>query len=388
MSTLRRAITGALALGTAMASVPEWKGVFYTPETTYKWGAEKVKGKYADATMKMAAIPVGAASAQALKTADTAGHTALAMATCPDVVSGGTITPKENTCYKLVFDQNSAKSTYTIDATNAGAIAFFTEHVPTEFEATEHYLKDTTGADIEPAAQVPEPSAGGGHGHSHGTWKDEFEGKCVCQAKANKWKLDCADKAKVQAAVDALEADTKCKAKGSPQTCVNNYYIMQAHHDHCLHDQLPTGIEKKLHDYEHFYDDCMIKRQFSAALKVCPSVTCSDGASLTSAISALQGGNCNTTLGCADAACSAAIKTVLMAHDTCPEKSLPNNLEVALHDFEAACDAQLCNTASAAFDPYAESCSASVSSDGFGIKDSLSMTTWVLALAACFLSRL
>merc|ERR1719424_1139380 len=158
---MNRALSIALALGVAMASVPEWKGVFYTPEKSYKWGAQKVSGKYADATMKMAAIPVGAATAQALQAADTAGHTALDLASCPDVKSGGVITPMENTCYKLVFDQNSQQSLYTINATNAGAIAFFTEHMPTEFEATEHYLKDLSGVDIEPVAQVPEKGEGG-----------------------------------------------------------------------------------------------------------------------------------------------------------------------------------------------------------------------------------
>merc|ERR1719160_1541640 len=163
--------------------------------------------------MKMVAIPTSAATAQALQAADTKGHDAMKLATCTDVNSGGTITPMENKCYKLVFDQNSAQSMYTINATNAGSIAFFCEHLPTEFEDTAHYLKDTSGADIEPVSQVPVPT-GAGHGHSHGKWKNEFEGKCVCQAKANNWKLDCANKAKVQAAVDALDADVKCKAKG------------------------------------------------------------------------------------------------------------------------------------------------------------------------------
>ena len=35
-------------------------------------------------------------------------------------------------------------------------MAFFAEHVPTEFEATAHYLKDAVGADIEPLGELPE----------------------------------------------------------------------------------------------------------------------------------------------------------------------------------------------------------------------------------------
>merc|ERR1719213_108146 len=76
---------------------------------------------------------------------------------------------------------------------------------------------------------------------------------------------------------------------------------------------------------------------------------------MTEAIAVLQGG-CTTTAACADKTCSDAIKIVLAVHDLCPEDKLPNNLEVALHDHEEPCEAQLCNSAPAAFDPYADTC--------------------------------
>merc|ERR1712054_272177 len=101
-------------------------------------------------------------------------------------------------------------------------------------------------------------------------------------------------------AVDALAADNNCMKKDHPEACVPNYYVMQAHHDHCLHDSLPTGIEKALHDYEHFYDDCFVKRQFNAALSACPAVDCTDATAMTKAIATLQAG-CTTTQACADA---------------------------------------------------------------------------------------
>jgi len=49
------------------------------------------------------------------------------------------------------------QSLFRIDASNVASVAFFTVHVPTEFEATAHYLKDSSGEDIEPAAELPEP---------------------------------------------------------------------------------------------------------------------------------------------------------------------------------------------------------------------------------------
>lgn len=386
-----RAAVIALVLGVADAVPVEWRGVFYTQEDTYKWGAQKVKGKantwaYADATMKMAAIPVGGATAQSLTNAESAGATALALA-CEEVRDLGTITPAENKCYTLIFDELKSQTMFTVDASNAGAIAFFLQHYPWEFESTQHYFKDTSGVDIEPVDQNPEPEGSGGghsHGHSHGGssgWYDNFEGKCVCQAAAHNWKLDCTNKAKISEAVAALDADNACAAISPPQTCIDHFYVMQAHHDHCLHNQLPVGIEMKLHAYEHFYTDCMVQRAFDPGLPACAAVTCTDHASLTNAVQTLQNGKCNSTTECATSSCSAAIKTVLMAHDTCSEQQLPNNLEVALHDFEEPCEAQLCNSAQAVFDPYDQKCTADSDADGgLGLRDSLLIVTWVLPL--------
>jgi len=334
--------------------------------------------------MKLVAIPVAGATENALEGAETAGTAAMDLE-CEDVESGGTITPMENKCYKLVFDQANAQSTYTVDAASAGAIAFFAEHLPTEFENTDHYFKDTSpgaeggGVDIEPTHQVPDE----GDGHSHGgAWSDEFEGMCVCQAAKHGWQLDCSKKAKISEAVANLEKKAACKAKGPPKDCEDNYYVMQAHHDHCLHDKLPSGIEKKLHDYEHFYTDCFVKRQFNAKLTQCAKVTCTDSVAMTNAIVTLKA-CAKTKAACAATACAAAVKVVLMAHDTCSEKQLPTDLETALHDYEEPCEDELCNSAAAAFDPYATKCSAStVSSGGFGSQDSLLVTTFALPLAA------
>jgi len=376
------ALIFALSLGRATAAEYEWKGIFYMPEDTYKWGAEKVDGGYVDPTMLIALIPASAATEDALKSASGKGKSAMAL-NCEEVTSGGIMTPAEDKCYKLVFDQSSDQSLYTIDAKGVQAIAFFAQHLPTEFEATEHYLKDTSGVDIEPVAQEPD----GGDAHSHGHGDDAFESKCVCQAKEKGWKLDCSNKEAISAAVAALDANAACMAKDAPADCTLNYHVMQAHHDHCLHDALPTGIEKKLHDYEHFYDDCFIKRQFNPSLGACPVVDCNDATAMTKAIATLQAG-CTSTQACADATCAAAIKVVLMAHDTCPEDNLPNNLEVALHDHEEPCEDQLCNTAGGEFDPYAEACGAAAATapvasaaSGLGSQQAFLVTMLALPLA-------
>jgi len=382
---MSRAFIFAFILGMAMASDPyEWKGVFYTPEDTYKWGAQKVSGSYADPAMKLAAIPVANATEnttwlQVLAGADSKGRTALGLQ-CVEVQSGGVITPMENKCYSLKFNQQSSQSVFTVDAAAATAIAFFAEHLPTEFEDTDHYFKDTTGVDIEPVSQAPD--GGHAHSHGHGSGQNQFDSKCVCQAQKHGWRLDCTVQSKITNAVTALEANSACKAQNPPEDCVDNYYVMQAHHDHCLHDQLPTGIEKKLHDYEHFYEDCFVKRQFDPNLLKCPDVDCNDAQALTEAIATLQGG-CTTAVTCAQATCAAAIKTVLMAHDVCPEKDLPNNLETALHDHEVPCKAVLCNSADAAFNPYSDPCAVGTAdaARGLGFREALLVTMLAVLLA-------
>ena len=50
-------------------------------------------------------------------------------------------------------------------------LAVFAQHVPTEFERDQHYLKDSSGTDIEPVAQ----EGAGGHHHDHGDHGGESE---------------------------------------------------------------------------------------------------------------------------------------------------------------------------------------------------------------------
>lgn len=66
--------------------------------------------------------------------------------------------------YELVFDNSKDVTAYKVIIEKPGVYVFFTEHMPTEFEANEHFFKDADGGDIEPIIQEP---AAGGHGHHH-----------------------------------------------------------------------------------------------------------------------------------------------------------------------------------------------------------------------------
>merc|ERR1712187_841046 len=141
---------------------------------------------------------------------------------------------------------------------------------------------------------------------------------------------------------------------------------------------LPEGIEVHFHNYEHFYEDCFVKRQYDADLAACPAVDCANQVPMTEAIATLDSSRCSAS--CLGTACGEAIKIVLTYHDLCTETVLPDSLEKALHAYEDPCAEQLCNTAPAAFDVYADPCSAEASAAS-GFKNQIAFLVTTLALS-------
>merc|ERR1719191_1731498 len=115
VALLGMASAGGPGLSDALkAAAVEWKGIFYTPAATYKWSAEKVKGAYADATMKLVLIPAPSPPTGALLYAADAAAVAALNTTCVNKNAGSTLVAQEGVCYNLVFNQAVAKSEYTI----------------------------------------------------------------------------------------------------------------------------------------------------------------------------------------------------------------------------------------------------------------------------------
>jgi hypothetical protein len=354
---------------------------------------------YADPSMLLVALPATSDSKAALAAADIDGRRSMDL-TCDDVVDEGTITPMNDKCYKLIFHADKNTTTFKVDATGTAAIVFFAQHHPTEFENTAeswgaHYLK-LVDEDIEPTEQYPPAD-----GHSHGPGGvvatspsdvDEFGSKCPCQAAAQGWTIDCSNTAKMVEASDYMElASNNCAQENPAEECTKNYHIIQAHHDHCLHDQLPIGLEKKLHAWEAYYTDCKIKRQYNPALGACPQAKCDSYTTLQDITAKLFIDGCDNKAICdSSAECKAGIKDVLIAHDDCPESKLPNFLEMALHDHEDSCADHLCNhpTTKAVFNPFDEPCSAEASdasdASGFRSPAALLVITSAVPLAVFF----
>jgi len=133
----------------------EWAGIFEVPDAKYMWISQTVKGKYADDDMKIAIIPTVEANAADLSASVPGAKLALKK-TCVTIKHGDVLTPGDGKCYKLEFDKTLWQSYFVMDTTGFAHVAIFAQHVPTEFENTAHYLKDTAGEDVEPSAELPE----------------------------------------------------------------------------------------------------------------------------------------------------------------------------------------------------------------------------------------
>ena len=138
----------------------EWVGKFQLSKGSYNWSFAKVGGEYADPAMKMVI----------LKSNEIEGSEDLAKELLGSKFStrrknNGTLTAS-NKAFVLNFDQRKESTVFNVEIKEDGQYTFFTEHMPFEFEANEHFFKDALNSDVEPIAQVPDE--GEEHHHDHG----------------------------------------------------------------------------------------------------------------------------------------------------------------------------------------------------------------------------
>lgn len=142
--------------------VHEWAGAFDLKPETYRWTFAKIDGAYADPAMKMVVIQargddtIEKSEAQAEK---------LFAAESKDLAYGDEVAA--NTLCELHFSVDRERTVFEFRPRAAGRYVFFTEHLPFEFEAGEHFFKDTAGNDIEPVLQEPDDDHGPEHGDEH-----------------------------------------------------------------------------------------------------------------------------------------------------------------------------------------------------------------------------
>lgn len=140
----------------------EWAGSFFLEKGEYRWSFSQVEGAYADPGMVLAVVPLKESGIQGLEAGEASAEK-LFQGT-PVLLKGSTLHLAAQGLYSLAFNQDASVTVFTLKVDKPGNYGFFTEHLPTEFEAGEHYLKDSQGAEVEPQAQEPE----GADHHHHG----------------------------------------------------------------------------------------------------------------------------------------------------------------------------------------------------------------------------
>lgn len=149
----------------------EWAGVFEMNDDSHTWSMQKVDGDYADPTMWLVLIPTDTPDEGTMHALES-GVDALVDAGCTVVEDGESMSSiaADGTCFELHVGTGD-DSTFTIDTAGITGMAMYAQHVPTEFERDQHYLKDSAGEDIEPVAQ----EGAGAHDHGHGSEEIAFD---------------------------------------------------------------------------------------------------------------------------------------------------------------------------------------------------------------------
>ena len=154
----------------------EWAGVFELNDATHTWSMQKVGGDYADPTMRLVLIPTDAPTEESMHSLEAGVEALIEGDSCTVVEDGETMTSIDTTgsCFELHVGTGD-DSTFTIDSTGITGMAMYAQHVPTEFERDQHYLKDSAGTDIEPIAQE-----GAGAHDDHDDHGDDDHGDEMC----------------------------------------------------------------------------------------------------------------------------------------------------------------------------------------------------------------
>ena len=166
----------------------EWAGKFKLSKGSYKWSFAKVDGDYADPAMKMVIL-----KSNDIESSEELAKELLGSKKSINKKDNGTLVAS-NKAYILNFNQMKDSTVFNIEIEKDGQYTFFTEHMPFEFEADEHFFKDLSNIDIEPIAQVPD-EGDGHHHHGHGgldphIWHDPHNVIKMSEVVSNSIKKD------------------------------------------------------------------------------------------------------------------------------------------------------------------------------------------------------
>ena len=243
------------------SDVFEWGGAFETPGDSYKWVSQAATGTagaetYADAEMKMVLYSMTEAAQSTLFMKKEDADTLMTTGPCPAPTGDSIPAPTAaGACYTLTFptvNQSTTDFHLTIATAGVDHVAFFTAHMPTEFERDTHYLMGgtactaanmasatggTTVANCAPAEPAEALGAEAAHDHGRRLAVATKGAKGVTNRKSiGKRRL-----------VNAGACCDPSREHGASEQGAWKQVV--AYRDLCEHDQVPEQIEKGFHDY-------------------------------------------------------------------------------------------------------------------------------------------
>ena len=147
-----------------MVCPPElgWAGVFnIAAASLHTWW---LQGSWANGrvefhamTMRLVLFSTDAPTATTMESLETAAASLITSEACVVVEDGGSMTPAAGgSCFDLHVSEaiGSYESSYTIDTTGMtlSGVVVFAQHDPAEFVRDAHYLRDSSGTDVQPIA--------------------------------------------------------------------------------------------------------------------------------------------------------------------------------------------------------------------------------------------
>ena len=114
----------------------EWAGLFELTAGNYKWSFAKVDGEYADPAMKMVIL-----ESDDIELSEELAEELLGSDQSIEKSNNDILSVSEK-AYVLNFDQKKDITEFNVEIKKDAKYAFFTEHMPFEFEADEHFFKD------------------------------------------------------------------------------------------------------------------------------------------------------------------------------------------------------------------------------------------------------
>lgn len=174
---------------------------------------------------------------------------------------------------------------------------------------------------------------------------------CACALAPSNHVINC-DASTNQAVLNQAMTDLQTNGCDQGNNCQTNdacriaYYLVQAHHDYCWADEVPSTLSSVFHTYEGTCVDCHVIRKYNPALPPCPQANCDGDAGKIAYEYLLSSDNNSCQEDCNRQDCAEAFRMLRAVYETCPDGTLHLIAELAVNDWGDLCAAVDCNTGS------------------------------------------